>query len=74
MPDILSLLADLYALSRLERDRAWFQESGYMEGGQGKAIRGLVNALCADLRPFAVQLVDAFGIPDEILAAPDAIT
>ena len=72
--DILSLLADLYALSRLERDRAWFQESGYMEGGQGKAIRGLVNALCADLRPFAVQLVDAFGIPDEILAAPDAIT
>jgi len=69
----LELLADLYALSCLERDRAWFLESGYMEGGQARAIRSLVNALCAELRGSAVGLVDAFGIPDGVLAAPDGL-
>jgi hypothetical protein len=29
-----------------------------------------VNALCAELRPSAAELVDAFGIPDELIAAP----
>jgi acyl-CoA oxidase len=71
--DALGLLCDLYALSALERNRAWFLETGYMEGNQGKAIRALVNTLCGDLRPFAVTLVDAFGIPEELIQAPDAL-
>jgi hypothetical protein len=29
-----------------------------------------VNALCASLRPIAGELVDAFGIPDALIAAP----
>jgi hypothetical protein len=29
-----------------------------------------VNRLCEELRPLAGELVDAFGIPDELLAAP----
>jgi acyl-CoA oxidase len=29
-----------------------------------------VNGLCAGLRDHAAELVDAFGIPDEVLAAP----
>jgi acyl-CoA oxidase len=68
----LELLADLWALSRLEEDRAWFLESGYMEPRQTRAIREQVNRLCGELRPWAVPLVDAFGIPDEVLAAPAA--
>ena len=32
-----------------------------------------VNELCATLRPHAEELVDAFGIPDQILAAPIAL-
>jgi acyl-CoA oxidase len=68
----LGLLADLWALSRLEADRAWFLESGYMEPRQTRGIRGQVNQLCGELRPWAVCLVDAFGIPDEMLAAPAA--
>jgi hypothetical protein len=31
-----------------------------------------VNTLCGDVRPFAVTLVDAFGIPEELVQAPDA--
>ncbi len=29
-----------------------------------------MNALCAGIRPYAGALVDAFGIPDEVLRAP----
>ena len=29
-----------------------------------------VNELCAAVRPQAEELVDAFGIPDQVLAAP----
>ncbi|RMF01914.1 MAG: hypothetical protein D6772_04160, partial [Bacteroidetes bacterium] len=31
-----------------------------------------VDRLCAQIRPDAVALVDAFGIPDQLLAAPIA--
>ncbi len=69
---ILTSLCDLYALHRLEADRGWFLEHGYFEPGKAKAIRKLVNALCGTLRPQAEPLVDAFGIPMALLAAPIA--
>ena len=68
----LQTLCRLFALSRIEADRGWFLESGYLSSGKSKAIRTQVNKLCADLRPDAVGLVDAFGIPDELLGAPIA--
>jgi acyl-CoA oxidase len=67
-------LSDLYALSRLEADRAWFLESGYMEASQSRAIRTAVNRLCAELRPKATALVEGFGIPESLLAAPDGLS
>jgi acyl-CoA oxidase len=68
----LRSLYQLFALSRLEADRAWFLESGYMEPSKSKAIRGQVNELCRAVRPAAVALADAFGIPDPVLGAPIA--
>ncbi len=70
--ETLTRLAALWALWRLEADRAWFLEAGYMEPTQTKAIRARVNELCRTLRPRAVELVDAFGIPDGVLRAPAA--
>ena len=66
---VLRDLSDLFALSCLEQGRVWYLESGYMEGPQTKSIRTVVNSLCGELRPSATALVDAFGIPDEVLAA-----
>ena len=63
----LEPLAALFALSRLEADAGWFLEKGYFEGGKSRAIRALVNRLCAEIRPHAVAYVDAFGIPDALL-------
>jgi acyl-CoA oxidase len=68
----LRRLAALYALDCIERDRGWFQEHGYIEAGKAKAVRKQVNALCSEVRPEARALVDAFGIPDPLLAAPIA--
>lgn len=65
---VLENLASLYALSRLEADAGWFLESGHIEGGKARAIRRQIDRLSAELRPHALPLVDAFGIPDECLA------
>ncbi|MFO1350450.1 MAG: acyl-CoA dehydrogenase [Gammaproteobacteria bacterium] len=69
----LGPLCDLFALSRIEDDLGWFLEKGYIESGKAKAIRTQVNALCGELRPRAVALADAFGIPDLLLGAPIAL-
>jgi acyl-CoA oxidase len=70
--ETLRTLAALFALERLEADRAWFLEAGYLEGAKSEAIRRQVNALCAEVAEQAELLVDAFAIPDEVLRAPDA--
>lgn len=68
----LAQLAALYALDRVEARAAWYLEAGYAETGKIRAIRKLVNDLCAEVRPSANALVDAFGIPDPLIGAPIA--
>ncbi|SEF27159.1 Acyl-coenzyme A oxidase [Amycolatopsis pretoriensis] len=72
-PDARSLLervCDLYALSAIEEDLAWFLGHGRLTASRGKAVTAAVNSLCAQLRPHARALVDAFAIPEQFLAAP----
>ncbi|RYP88046.1 acyl-CoA oxidase [Nocardioides guangzhouensis] len=69
----LGLLCDLHALHGLEQDRAWFMEHGRMPSARAKAITREVADLCRKLRPFAVDLADAFGVPDEMLRSPDLV-
>ena len=66
----LKLLCDLFALHDLETDRAFFMEHGRLAAPRCKAITREVNRLCNEARLCAGELVDAFGIPDEVLAAP----
>ncbi len=69
---LLERLCDLYVLSEIEQHRGWFLEHGRLTPTQSKAVTNAVDELCAQLRPFAVRLVDAFGIPPEWLTAPIA--
>lgn len=71
--EILTKLNHLYALSQIEKNKAWYLEDGYMEAVKTKAIRKMVNQLCWDIRPDAVSLVNAFDIPESCLAAPIAV-
>lgn len=70
---VLKSLCDLFALYNLDKDRGWFQEHGYFESSKARAVHKQVEALCLELRPEAGSLVDAFAIPDELLAAPIAL-
>ncbi|WP_406151035.1 acyl-CoA dehydrogenase family protein [Streptomyces sp. NBC_01012] len=69
----LGLLCDLFALSTIEADRAWFMEHGRLSVQRSKAISREVNDLCRKVRPLAVDLVDAWGVPPEMLRSPDLL-
>lgn len=67
---VLTKLAQLYALSQIEKNKSWYLEDGYMEAAKTKAIRKMVNQLCWEVRADAVPLTDAFNIPESCIAAP----
>ncbi|MFE3460761.1 acyl-CoA dehydrogenase [Nocardiopsis aegyptia] len=70
---LLNRLCDLYVLSVVEEDRAWFLEHERLSTSRAKAVTQAVNDLCRGLRPYAVTLADAFGLRDEWLGAPIAL-
>ncbi len=69
----LSLLSDLHALITIEADRGWFMEHGRLSSARSKAISREINSLCRKIRPLAVDLVDAFGVPEQMLRAEELI-
>ena len=69
----LALLCDLHALVVIEADRAWFMEHGRLTVARSKAISREVGRLCRRVRPIAVELVDAFGVPPAMLRAPELV-
>jgi acyl-CoA oxidase len=70
--ELLDEVCSLHVLSLIERERGWFLEHGRLTPARAKAVTTAVNDLCKQLRPRATLLVDAFGIPDAVLAAPIA--
>jgi acyl-CoA oxidase len=71
--ELLAKVCALHALAVIEGDRAWFLEHGRLSVARSKAITREVGVLCRELRPAARGLVDAFGIPAELLRAEDLI-
>ena len=66
---VLERLCSLYALTSISADRAWFLEHNRISTGRAKAIGAQINALCGELRPDALALVEGFGIPESWLGA-----
>jgi acyl-CoA oxidase len=65
---LLEQVCDLYALSVIEADRAWFLEHGRLTPQLAKKVVTEVNALCKALRPHARTLVDGFAIPEQLVS------
>ena len=63
---VLEMVCDLYALSVIEGDRAWFIEHRLLSTERAKAVTRGVNERCRSLRPYARDLVDGFGIPEQL--------
>jgi acyl-CoA oxidase len=68
---LLDRVCSLHALSRIEAERAFYQEHGRLSSTRSKAVIKAVNTLCADLKDDAGTLVEAFAVPRECLG--DAI-
>ncbi len=66
---VLDRLCDLYALSSLEADAGWFQAHNRLSASRAKLLTSQINALCAELRPDALALVEGMGIPEQWLAS-----
>jgi acyl-CoA oxidase len=63
---ILELVCDLYALSVIEQDGAWFVEHRFLSTERSKAVTRGINERCRNLRPYAEMLVDGFGVPEQL--------
>ncbi|HTQ20963.1 acyl-CoA dehydrogenase [Mycobacterium sp.] len=64
--ELLGLMCDLYALSVIEEDKAWYVEHTYLSTERAKAVTRGINDRCRKLRPHAKTLVDGFGIPEPL--------
>jgi acyl-CoA oxidase len=67
--ELLDKVCDLYALSTIEADKAWFLEHGQLTASRAKLLTSTVNQLLKELRPHMTTLVDGFAIPAEWKAA-----
>ncbi|MCO5578202.1 hypothetical protein L7F22_032040 [Adiantum nelumboides] len=68
-PSIKSLLGQmraLYVLSSIDENPV-FLRYGYITPKQAQAIQTLITRLCVEIRPHALALVDAFGMPRGLL-------
>ncbi len=63
----LGTASTLLGLDLINADRGWFQEHGLLSARKAKRIQQEHESLCAELRPHAGALVDAFGIPSALL-------
>ncbi|AGB24319.1 acyl-CoA dehydrogenase [Mycobacterium sp. JS623] len=63
---VLDMVCDVYALSVIEDDKAWFMEHQFLSTERAKAVTRGINERCRTLRPYAELLVDGFGIPEQL--------
>ena len=66
---MLDRLCSLYALDSIHDDRAWFLEHHRISAGRSKALGAQIDALCRELRPHALSVVEGMGVPAQWLSA-----
>jgi len=66
---LLRDVCDLYALSVIEEDKAWFMEHKRLSATRSKAVTSEVNNLLEKLRPYTLILIEGFAVPEKSLGA-----
>ncbi|UJP09191.1 acyl-CoA dehydrogenase family protein [Microbacterium sp. KUDC0406] len=69
---VLTWLRDLFGLHLIEKHLAWHLINGRLSTQRAAAVSSYIDRLCARLRPFALDLVNAFGYEPEHVRAPIA--
>ena len=66
---VLTWLRDLFGLVTIERNLAWYLINGRISSQRARTVTSYVNRLLARLRPYAGDLVEAFGYSPEHVGA-----
>lgn len=66
---VLTWLRDLFGLVTIERNLAWYLVNGRISAQRARTVTSYVNRLLARLRPYAGDLVEAFGYSPEHVGA-----
>ncbi|MFI2754126.1 acyl-CoA dehydrogenase [Cellulomonas sp. P22] len=66
---VLTWLRDLFGLSVIERNLAWYLIHGRLSAGRARTVTSYLDRLLRRLRPHAQDLVDAFGYGPEHVRA-----
>ena len=67
---VLTWLRDLFGLSLIEEHAAWYLIHGKLSPQRAQAVTAYIDRLIERLRPYAADLVDAFGLGPELVRAP----
>lgn len=67
--ELLTWLRNLFGLGLIEKHMAWYLLNGRISSARGHAVTAYVDRLIARIRPYAQDLVDAFGYEHEHLRA-----
>jgi len=66
---VLTWVRDLFGLSIIERNLAWYLINGRLSAGRARTVTSYIARLLDRLRPHAQDLVDAFGYGPEHVRA-----
>ncbi len=66
---VLTWVRDVYGLTLIERNMAWYLLNGRLSGQRARTVTTYVDRLLQRLRPYAVDLVDAWGYGQDHLRA-----
>jgi acyl-CoA oxidase len=67
--EIADWMCDLFVYSTIEENQAWYIMHRFMSVDRAKAVRRGVNEIVDRLRPHALTLVEAMGVPESMLRA-----
>jgi acyl-CoA oxidase len=70
--NILDKICNLHMLSRIEADLPWFLQAGMITPQEAGESVDVNRQLCAEIAPLSMDLIDAFDLPEDMLAAPIA--
>lgn len=66
----LTTVCRLYGLWQIEENLGYVFKSGYFSAKQADKIQHEVDSLCAEVRTFAIPMVDSFALSDHIINSP----
>lgn len=71
---VMRWLRDLHGFTLIEKHRDWYLMKGRLSAHRAEAITDYINhRLLPRLRPHALDLVDSFGLTEDLIRAPIAV-